>query len=79
MTAKGRTRLSREQVSSIKEMVAIKMSNGAIAVSLNLKKSTVAYVAAYARRADRGARKENRGRPKLLSPRALWGLRRLLE
>ena len=79
MTAKGRTRLSPEQVSSIKEMVANKMSNGAIAVSLNRKKSTVAYVAAYARRADGGARKENRGRPKLLSPRALRGLRRILE
>jgi len=66
-------------VSSIKEMVANKMSNGAIAVSLNLKKSTVAYVAANARRADGGARKDNRGRPKVLSPRELRGLRRLVE
>jgi len=48
-------------------------------VSPNIKNSTVVYVAEISRRADGGARKESRGRPKLLSPRELRGLRRLVE
>jgi len=60
-------------------MVANNKSNGAIAASLGLKKSTVAYVAANARRVDGGGRTDNRGRPKLLRPRELRGLRRLVE
>jgi len=36
-------------------------------------------VAANARRVDGGGRTDNRGRPKLLSPRELRGLRRLVE
>jgi len=36
-------------------------------------------VAADARRVDGGGRTDNRGRPKLLSPRELRGLRRLVE
>ena len=48
-------------------------------MSLNIKNSAVVYVAEIARRADEGARKENRGRPKLLSPRELRGLHRLVE
>jgi len=60
-------------------MVANKKSNGAIATSLGLKKSTVAYVAAIARRPNGPARKDNRGRPKALSERELRGLRRLVK
>jgi len=64
---------------AIKIMVARKKSNGAIATSLGLKKSTVAYVAAIARRPVGPAPKDNRGRPKALSERELRGLRRLVQ
>jgi len=79
MAGKGRTPLTPQQVDAIKIMVANKKSNGAIATSLGLKKSTVAYVAAIARRPDGPARKDNRGRPKALSERELRGLRRLVQ
>jgi len=79
MTSKLRTPLCPQQVGSIKEIVANNKSNGAIAASLGLKKSTVAYVAASDRRVDGGGRTDNRGRPRLLSPRGLRGLRRLVE
>jgi len=68
-----------EQVDAIKIMVASKKSNGAIATSLGLKKSTVAYVAAIDRRPVGPAPKDNRGRPKSLSERELRGLRRLVQ
>jgi len=77
MISKRRSPLSPQHVGSIKEMVANNKSNGAIAASLGLRKSTVAYVAANARRVNGGGRTDNRDRPKLLSPRELRGLRRL--
>jgi len=79
MAGNGRTPLTPQQVDAIKIVVANKKSNGAITTSLGLKKSTVAYVAAIARRPDGPARKDNRGRPKALSERELRGLRRLMQ
>jgi len=60
-------------------MVADSKSNNAIAASHGLKKSTVAYMAANARRAPGGGRDDRRGLPKRLSPRELPGLRRLVD
>jgi len=79
MAGKGRTPLTPQQVDAIKIMVANKKFNGAIATSLELKKSTVAYVAAIVRRPEGPARKENRGRPKALSEHELRGLRRVVQ
>ena len=79
MAGKGTSLLTPQQVDAIKIMVANKKSNGAIATSLGLKKSTATYVAAIARRPNGPARKDNRGRPKALSERELRGLRRLVK
>lgn len=79
MAKTSRTRLCPQEIGAIKMMVGNKMSNGAIATALGLNKSTVAYAAAIARRAGVDFRKDGRGRPKLLSPRELRGLRRLVD
>lgn len=79
MAKTSRTRLCPQEIGAIKMMVGNKMSNGAIAKALGLNKSTVAYTAAIARRAGPDVRKEGRGRPRLLSPRELRGLRRLVD
>jgi len=63
----------------MKEKVGSQMSNGAIAGSLNLSEIKVAYITSNSRRADGGERKDSRGHRKLLSPRELRGLRRLVE
>jgi len=63
----------------MKEKVGSQMSNGAIAGSLNLSEIKVAYIISNSRRADGGARKDSRVLRKLLSPRELRGLRRLVE
>jgi len=79
MAGNGRTPLTPQQVDAIKTMVADKKANGAIATSLGLKRSTLAYVAAIAPRPDGPAIQDNRGRPKALSERELRGLRRLVQ
>jgi len=79
MAGKGTSLLTPQQVDAIKIMVANKKSNGAIATSLGLETSTVAYVAAISRRPNGPARKDNRGRRKALSERELRGLRRLVQ
>jgi len=79
MAGHKRTPLTPQQVGAIKVMVGNKKSNRDIATSLGLKKSTVAYAAATARRSGGPAQKETRGRPKLLSERELRGLRRVVQ
>ena len=79
MGGKGRTPLCPQEVGAIKTMVTNKKSNGAIATALGIPKTVVSYHAANARRAAATARQDNRGRPKLLSPRELRGLRRVVD
>lgn len=79
MAGKGRTPLCPQQVGAIRTMVANKKSNGAIATALGIPKTTISYHAANARRTAATARQDNRGRPKLLSPRELRGLRRVVD
>lgn len=79
MAGNGRTPLSPQEVGGIKALVANKKSNGAIATLLDISKTTVSYHAANARRAADSARQDNPGRPKLLSPPELRGLRRMAD
>lgn len=79
MAGKGRTPLCPQQVGAIRTMVDNKKSNGAIATALGIPKTTVSYHAANARRTAATARQDNRGRPKLRSPRELRGLRRVMD
>ncbi|KAK1867563.1 hypothetical protein I4F81_010069 [Pyropia yezoensis] len=79
MAGKGRTLLCPQEVGAIKAMVAYKLSNGAIVTALGIPMTAVSYHAANARRATAAARQDNRGLPKLLSPRELHRLRRVVD
>jgi len=78
MAGRGRKPLSPPQVGAINEMASKGNSNGAIANSLSIKKSTVAYHASRARQRAGSSRPDNRGRPMALRSRELRGLRRLV-
>jgi len=79
MAGQERTPLTPQQVGAIKVMVGNKKSNRDIATSLGLKKITVTYAAATARRSGGPAQKQTRGLPKLLSERELRGLHRVAQ
>jgi len=78
MAGRGRTPLTPQQVGTINEMASKGNSNGAIANSLSIKKSTVAYHASRARQPGGSSRPDNRGWPMALSNRELRGLCRLV-
>jgi len=78
MAARGRKPLTPRQVRAINEMASKGNSNGAIANSLSIKKSTVAFHASRARQQGGYSLPDNRGRPMALSSRELRGLRRLV-
>jgi len=62
-----RISLTPKQVSPIEVMASKKNSNGTIAKAINVKKSTVAYVAKFVRGGAGAAKVDRRGRPPLLS------------
>jgi len=67
MAPRRRISLTPKQVSTIEEMASNNSSNGTIAKAIDVKKSTVAYVAKFVRGGAGVAKVDRRGRPALLS------------
>jgi len=71
--------LTPKQVSTIEGMASKNNSSGTIAVSVDVKKSTFAYVAKFVRGGAGVAKVDRRGRPPLISPRDIRTLARTVE
>ena len=69
MAGHNRVSLTPQQVSSIKDKADKNNSNGVIAAALDIKKSTVAYVAKQVRSSFAPPKIDGRGRPRLLKAR----------
>lgn len=79
MAGHNRAFLTPPQSGAIREMASMGSSNGPIAATLRLKKSTVAHVAKKARGGAGVVKADGRGRRRLLSERDIGGLGRLVN